>query len=58
MIAYDVMPPEGECASPDGHERIVEMTFESAIPESVMCPRCGKEWTIVTFDLADKGDGE
>lgn len=50
-MAYDRVPPVGACVSPDGHSCIEVTTYASLIPESAMCPRCLKPWTIVTFEV-------
>ena len=51
MIAYDRLAPIGPCVSPDGHEYVEVFTMASRIPEEVFCPNCGKQWTIVTFEV-------
>lgn len=53
MKVYERVEPEGRCVSPDGHEFIEFMTYASQIPQSVVCPRCGKDWTIIVTDDED-----
>jgi hypothetical protein len=55
MLAYERIQPEGRCVSPDGHDFIEITTMESPVPAEIICPRCGKAWTVVTFDLDDTG---
>ena len=51
MIAYELLAPEGRCLSPDGHECTELFTMGGRIPVSALCSRCGKTWTIVTFEV-------
>ena len=56
MIVYERIEPEGRCVSPDGHECTEAFTMCSPIPESAWCTRCGKPWTIITFDEPEAAD--
>lgn len=55
MLVYERIEPEGRCVSPDGHDYVEDITLESPIPRSCVCPRCGKDWTIATFDDSERG---
>lgn len=47
---YERIEPVEPCVSPDGHDHIEVFSYESPIPQDIVCSRCGKFWTIVVFD--------
>lgn len=51
-MGYELIPPDGRCISPDGHDSSVEdKTYASLIPKAVICSGCGRLWTIVVLPM-------
>jgi hypothetical protein len=50
MRRWERIEPPEPCASPDGHDHVDVASMRSDIPERVFCPRCHREWQIVTWD--------
>jgi len=40
----------GPCTSPDGHDSVDHMLFDSYVPAQVRCTRCGRAFQVVVFE--------
>lgn len=48
---WERLPPDGPCASPDGHELIDVMSSQSLVPLRTFCPRCSRDGRIVVLPV-------
>lgn len=50
LLRYERIEPDSECVSPDGHTYVEEFDYTSPLPQGIWCPKCGDQWSIVTFE--------
>jgi hypothetical protein len=50
-MGYELIPPEGRCVRPEGHDQVEDRTYASLVPQAVVCPGCGRLWSIVVLPM-------